>query len=343
MSSTSQITDFSDLYTDLIARVRENTGTTAAVTVAKRYINIANQDLYLQGAEKMPWAERRATITTHARYTTGTLTATRGSTTITGSSTAWNTANDDGVANMRAGGKITIAGQQEVYSITAVADDTSATISPAYIGDTESSLTYTYFEDEYALASDFARPLDLRAFDTGRTIKLVGRQDFRRMYPRNRVPTSRIRHATLLDLPFSGSTTPVRKVQFAPPPSDVQIIHYDYVTSHVAVSSAGVASANLSSDSDEPILPLRWRHLIVFHALYHWYRDRKDDPRSQEAKAEYEQLKDRLLSDHEVGQQRPSVAPRAYLYRARAMRPWRSGGRRRFDVNGEFDRMEGDF
>jgi hypothetical protein len=343
VSSTSQLTDFSDLYTDLIARVREQSGSTAALTVAKRYINIANQDLYLQGAEKMAWAERRATITTHARYTTGTLTATRGSTALTGSGTAWNTTNSDGVANMRAGGRITISGQQEVYSVVSVGSDTAAVISPAFIGTTDSGLSYTYFEDEYALASDFSRPLDLRAFDSGRTIKLLGRQDFRRAYPRNRIPSSQVRHATLLDLPFSGSTVPVRKVQLAPPPSDVQLIPYDYITSNVAVSSAGAAQANLSADSDEPILPLRWRHLIVFHALYHWYRDRKDDPRSQEAKLEYEQLKERLLGDSEIGQQRPSIAPRAMIYRSRAKRPWRGGGRRSYDVDGSFDKMEGDF
>lgn len=341
MSDTSQLTTFNDLYTDLINRVRENTGTTAATTIAKRYINVANQDIYLQGADKMPWVERRATIATHERYTTGTVTATRGSTALTGSGTLWNTNNADGVPNMRAGGRITFSGTQDVYAVTAVGSDTAATISPAFIGATESDLAYTYFEDEYALASDFARPLDLRTFDSGRTIKLIGRQDFRRLYPRNRIPSTRPRHATLLDLPFAGSSAPVRKVQFAPPPSNVQIVHYDYVTTLVAVSALGVAAVNLSADTDEPILPLRWRHLVVFHALYHWYRDRKDDPRSQEAKGEYEQLKERLLSDLEVGQQRPSIAPRAAIYRSRAKRPW-SGSGRRYDTNGAFDRMETD-
>lgn len=340
MSSTSQLTTFADLYTDLINRVRENVGTTAATTIAKRYVNIANQDIYLLGAEKLPWAERRASITTHERYTSGTVAATRGSTAITGTGTLWNTNNSDGVPNMRAGGRITFSGQQDVYAVVSVGGDTAAVITPAFVGDTDGALSYSYFEDEYALAADFARPMDQQAFDTGRTIKLIGRQDFRRYYPRNRIPSTIVRHATLLDLPFSGSADPVRKVQLAPPPSNVQIIHYDYITSNVAVSAAGVASDTLDADTDEPILPLRWRHLIVFHALYHWYRDRKDDPRSQEAKAEYEQLKERMLGDHEVGQQRPSIAPRSSIYRARARRPWRGGNRGRYDLNGEFDRME---
>jgi hypothetical protein len=338
MSTTSQPTTFSDLYTALINAVRENSGVTATTVLAKRAINMALHDLHVMGAEKFPWSERRSTITTHPSYSTGTVTATVGSTTLTGSGTAWSTTNSYGQANARAGGKITISGSTEVYEVTAVASGTSLTISPAFIGATASSLSYLYFEDEYALASDFIRPIDVRSFDTGKRIKLIGRQDFRRMYPRNRIPTSNLRHATLLDQPFSGSTTPVRKVQFAPPPSDVQVIPYTYVTMNLAVSSAGTAASGLSSDTDEPIIPLRYRHVLIWGGLVHWYRDRKDDPRSQEVKAEYEQLKARMLGDMEIGAQRPRVTV-GTGHKARARSPW-SGGRRRYDMNGEFDRLE---
>ena len=47
MSATSQLTTFSDLYTDLQNRVRVTTGVTATENQAKRYINIALHDLHL--------------------------------------------------------------------------------------------------------------------------------------------------------------------------------------------------------------------------------------------------------------------------------------------------------
>lgn len=338
MSTTSQPTTFSDLYTALINAVREATGVTATTTLAKRAINTALHDLHVMGAEKFPWSERRSSITTHPTYSTGTVTATVGSTTLTGASTLWTTTNSYAQQNVRAGGKVCINGESEVYDVTAVGGAGTATLSPAYIGSTASSLTYQYFEDEYSLASDFIRPIDVRSFDTARDIKLIGRQDFRRLYPRNRIPSVRIRHATLLDLAFSGSTTPVRKVQFAPPPSTVAVIPYTYVTANLAVSSAGVAATSLSSDDDEPIIPLRYRHVLVWGGLVHWYRDRKDDPRSQEVKAEYEQLKQRMLGDLEIGAQRPRLVPTTG-HRSRARAPW-SGRGRRFDVNGAFDRLE---
>jgi hypothetical protein len=47
VSSTSQLTTFSDIYTDLQNRVRVTTSVTATETQAKRYINIALQDMHL--------------------------------------------------------------------------------------------------------------------------------------------------------------------------------------------------------------------------------------------------------------------------------------------------------
>lgn len=339
MSSTTQPTDFSDLYTDLMNRMREDTGFSASVTIAKRLIQQAHMDLYIGHGEKFHWAERRSTIVTHAQYTTGTLTATIGSGTITGASTAWNTANDHGQTNMQVGGKMTISGSDEVYEVTAVASDTSATISPNYIGSTDSGLSYVYFEDEYALASDFIKPVDVQSFDWNGRIRLIGRGDFRRQYPRNRIPTTIIHSATWYDLPFSGNTTPIRKVRFAPPPSNTQVIPYAYVTSNTVVSSNGTAQSAFSADADEPSMPLRYRHVIVHGARAQFYQDRKDDlSRASAAQAEYSSVLQRMIDDQDIGAQTFSVRT-TQSYRERARRPW-GHGRRRYDVNGAFDRFE---
>lgn len=322
MSSTTQPTDFSDLYTALLNAVRADTSQTTTVTQAKRYINTALLDMHVGFWEKMPWAERRATLTLQAPYSTGTVSISKGSTTLTGSSTEWATANDFSVNNARAGGKITIAGSEEVYEVSSVGSDTSITLASAFIDADVSGETYRYFEDEYALASDYLRPVDITSFADNMYIELIGRLDFRRQYPRNSTVGSP-RYATIIDLPFSGDTTPVRKVRFAPPPETNYVIPYSYITSNLAVSSSGTAQASLSSDDDEPIVPLRYRHAIVFHALYHWYRDHKDDSRSQEAKAEYVDLMTRVVSDQEIGSQRPRLAPRVGSYWGRARRPYR--------------------
>lgn len=74
---------------------------------------------------------------TNANYTTGTITATNASTTITGSSTVWNTS-----TNAAAGEYIKLP-DGKWYKITAIASDTSLTIETAYQGTTQSGQTYT--------------------------------------------------------------------------------------------------------------------------------------------------------------------------------------------------------
>lgn len=94
----------------------------------------------------------------------------------------------------------------------------------------------------------------------------------------------------------------------------------------------------MSADTDEPIVPLRYRHVIVFHALYNWYRDKKDDTRADSAKAEYTDAMLRMAGDVEVGGVRPSIQMRTGPYKRSASRPWNGSRSRRYDVNGAFDR-----
>ena len=321
MSATTQVTTFSDIYTAILNGLRNDTSATATINQAKRAANIALHDMHIGFAERLPWAERRAVLITQPEYTTGTLTATKGSTTITGSGTAWNTNNDFSVANMRTGGKVRINGGNEVYEISSVASDTSATLTSKFTQDTVSAASYSYFEDEYALASDFLRPLDLKQFSDPMDITLIGRTDFRRMFLRNYI-TGRPQAATIVDLPFSSSTTPVRKVCFYKPPDKAYTIPYSYITSNLAVSSAGAALTQMSSDTDEPIIPLRYRYALVLHGLTHLYRDAKDDDRALSTKVEYEQLLSRAVSDTEIGASHPYLSPVISGYARRARRPY---------------------
>ena len=337
MSTATQLTTFSDLYTDLQNRVRATTGVTATENQAKRYINIALMDIMIGNGEKFPWAEREAILVTQDDYTTGTLSVSQGGTTLTGASTLWNTNNSFSVANMRVGGKIVINGGVEVYPISAVGSDTSATISSAFTQADVSGGSYLYFEDEYALASDFLRPLDLQFFDRNREITIISRKEFRTRYPRNKI-VGRPLVAAIFDKAFSGDTVPVRKVRFHKPPNDFSSIAYSYVTSNLAVSSAGAAQTQLSSDSDEPIVPLQYRHVIVLHALANWYRDRRDDDRAQAVRAEYVDLMLRMTGDMEIGHSRPKFRPRLGGYARSAKRPYSRRGSR-YTVGTSFDEI----
>ena len=338
MSATSQVQDFNDLYTDLQQRVRVTTGVTATEQQAKRYVNIALQDIHVGTDYVFPWTERRAFITTHAPYSTGTLSVAAGSTTLTGSGTLWNTANAYGQNNLRPGAKITISGGTDIYRIATVVSDTSATLETRYVATADASAaTYVSFDDEYALATDFARPIDFQMFSPEWNIAILNRQELRRTIHWSN-QSGRPRVASILDLARSGTTAAVRKVRLYPYPNQTYVIPYGYVSANLAVTSAGAEQVSLSATTDEPLMPLRYRHVIVLHALANWYRDKKDDARSQEVKAEYVELMQRMVADHDIGtHNRVRIQPISGLYHGSAMRPYTKRGGARYSLNNQFD------
>lgn len=339
MSTTSVPTDFSDLYTGLLNRVRADTGASATVVQAKRYINTGLNDMHMGWSEHLPWAERTATLVTQPAYTTGTMAVTKGSTAVTGTSTAWTTANDFGVANVRATGFLVIEGRREIYAISSVDSTTTLTLATMFVGTTNATATYTYYENEYALASDFLRPVLNTSFDSVKEITLVGRNEFRKRYARI-ATTGKPTIATVIDQKFASDTTRVRYVVFNRGTDAAYHVPYVYITSNLAVSSAGAEQAFLSADADEPIVPQRYRYGIVLWALYNWYRDKEDDDRSRAVKAEYQQFMVRLLGDNEVGvaakaKLKPVVGP----YKRAAARPYNHGRGRRHTLGSAFDEI----
>ena len=328
MSATSQVTDLNDLRTEVISAVREQSGVTSINNVVDRYINRALHDIHINPGNIVPWAIRSGTLTTHATYTTGTasITIATSRTAVTGASTAWNTAvTGYSFNNVRARGKIVFSGELDVYSVASVSGNTALVLGENYIGTSNlSAASYTYFEDEYVLASDFLRPVDLRSFSTELNISLIGAADFRRTYPRNAI-TGPPKVATTIQLAFSGSTTPRLRVVFHPAPEKIYLIPYDYVTSNLAVSTAGAEQAQLSAATDEPIIPLRYRHLIVYRALADWYREQMDDKRSGAANVMFIDLMARVKGDTTIGQDRPRFMP--WVSWVGATHPRRRGSR----------------
>ena len=339
MGSATQYKDFSDLYTGLLNATREQTTSgSATVTQAQRYINVALQDMHIGFEERFPWSERNTSLITHPKYTTGTVSISQGSTTLTGSGTAFTTDNAWGDDNARTTGKLIISGTAPVYTIASVDSATQITLNEKYVGATVSGGTYLYYEDEYDLHADFLRPIDIHSFDDDRSIRLLDRTRFRREYVRVNT-TGKPSVATIVDRAFVSSTSPVRRVQFYKPPDDAYDIPYSFVTNKLAVNASGTASQSLVNDTDEPIVPFSYRHAIVFHALYHWYRDKKDDDRTREAKAEYEQIMARIASSTEIGERRPRIEPRMTPYRRMARSPYRSGRRGRYTAGDAFDEL----
>jgi hypothetical protein len=341
MATTDSPATLSELRTDFLNALKEVTGDSAINAVADRYVNKALQEIH-QEPDGWPWAERRATILTHPGYSTGTVAialATR--TTVTGTSTLWNTAvTGMGFNNVRAGGKLTFAGGLDPYEVASVSNDTSLTLQDRYVGTTAlSGATYQYTEDEYALAADFDRPIDARYFTEDRKIPLLGARAFYHRFARNtrRGPPE---VACLIELGPSGSTSLRPRILFGPAPDRTYLLPYRYYTTNLAVSSTGTGQANLSAASDEPIVPPRFRQALVRKALECWTRDRKDDARADTYRAEADAILARARSSTSPIADRPRLAPAMLGYQGAAQAPYQSGRRRRYSTDTRFDTLE---
>ena len=343
---TSTPTTFLDLQRAVLNRVQVVLGSSTADSVstlyASSFLNQANHDLHMR--KNWFWAERRAMLQTHAKYTTGLATialATR--TTVTGTSSAtvvdlpaWATAvTGMGFNNARSGGKMTFAGAVDVYAVSTVASDTSITLVDRYIA--SAALTagaYEYFEDEYALASDFWRLVDARQFSSAYMIPVVPRKDFYARYPRNS-NTALPRVCTIIELGQGADTDWRPRVVFHPAPDVVYNIPYRFITRNLAVDASGVGAVNMSANTDEPIVPVRYRHALTEYALSLWYRDLKDDQRAQMALQTYEKLVATMAGDTEPQADHVRFVPRRVAYRTAGPRRAPS----RYSTGTAFDEM----
>ena len=115
---------------------------------AQRRLNIVKADIISRFGGRWPSQYREGWLALNPLYTEGTITATKGSQTVTGSSTTWSS-----VDNVQAGYKILMP-DAAYYRIISVSSDTSLIIDTPYQGTTVSGNTYQIWNDEYVLAPE---------------------------------------------------------------------------------------------------------------------------------------------------------------------------------------------
>ena len=119
----------------------------ATLDLIKFYINLALEKVY---ELNMPWMKKEGYISLKASYSTGTLTATTGSKTLTGSGTTWLRAME--------GQKIIITDGTDgdvVYRLNDYSSATGFTLDTDYISAGGAGLSYAIYYDKYTLPKDF--------------------------------------------------------------------------------------------------------------------------------------------------------------------------------------------
>ena len=229
---------------------------------------------YVSGLFNWPWLVKNTILQTVADITTGTVSVNAGSTALTFSS-----APSSSVANDY---MIQFSTSDDWYYISShTAGSTSATLSVAYTGSSNLSAgTYTLRKVFYSLASDLDRIMDIHQDITDNKINFVDIRTFDRIIP-DPTATGTPVYYSLIGLDSSKNW----RISFYPTPdaiANMQIRYYQRIT-------------ELSSDSDEPLIPAKWHSVLVWGALAFHGHPFIDDTRTADAKNRFDRMIDDMV------------------------------------------------
>jgi len=162
-----------------LADIIKDVETTAVLGTARRNtVRRAIQERLFMYAASYDWPHYRdrGTIRTVNDVTAGTVAITNGSTTVTGSSTAFTA--------LMVGRKFRVGTGNDFYYIAARASDTSITLRDPYQGETVSSGgSYTIFQDEYRLDGNTHKLLDMIQIEDSLVMVGLSYLDMDRWFP----------------------------------------------------------------------------------------------------------------------------------------------------------------
>ncbi len=276
------IDTFIDIYTAAMDMAKQPVSNTTLLNRFKRYINLRYSDLALQ--RKWSWLLAKDVLNVIGKYTTGTVTATKDSTTVTGTST---------VFTGKAGYKFKVDGFNEVYTIASVASATSMTLDDAYEGDTATAVSYTIWQDTYELANTIEE-VDMVWHDhMSYPPVAVGPKKLNEIKVNFPTVTGKCKAWSQVQWSSDGD----RQVAIYPIPDEDYSLHYLYLKRITA----------LDATTDEPLMPVLYRHVLIYGALADFHLSEGDVELAQLFEGKYTDLVKRMAQDSEATEDFPQI------------------------------------
>lgn len=263
----------------------------AALTQA---MNNCYQEVIL--GREWPWMKASYDFRLSEPYTTGTATATKGSTTVTGTGTVWN-------ANLTPGNIFHFENSRVIYHIASVESDTELTLETAYSEDDQTDGGYVAVKNQYKVPKEtdylltWVMNSDYKAIPVSPDeLRLIQSKD----------PT-RLGCPKFYSLVRRDTDDDATYVEVWPSPDKTYQTHIDYK----------VRILKLSDDEDEyPIIPDRYRAVLYHGMLWQFYQYlRKPESAAIQEKIYYRFL-NRMENDFKFTDGQMKIIPaRNYLRR----------------------------
>lgn len=201
------------------------------------------------GYRRWKGLEKDGTISTTARYNTGTVDATNGSASISGTSTVWTSA--------MTGREIRIGGRNELYTFTYVSG-TSGTLDRVYEGDTDTELAYEIVQRFYNLASDVEQVVDnLLDPESARPLTRTTQGELDEWAPHRPESGEPFLWAPAPDsaeVDSSGDTAVSHRVELYPIPTSAEAIPYRYTKRVTGFTGTNTSGEPLPWVTDEVLM-----------------------------------------------------------------------------------------
>ena len=245
------------------------------VTKLKEWVN--SRYRLLAGKRSWNWRIQDTIIQTSADISTGTVTATKASTTIEFSS---------GPVASAAYWFIQFSDTDDWYQISAhTAGETEATIANAYLGTTSATLTYTLRKVYYSLPTTIGKVLNAKQTRDDITLKYLSPRMLDQYVPdRTRTGEPEFYSIVGLDQAVAATANKQYRVEFYPVPSTTMNINF----------RSYAIPVELSADGDIPIIPEAFHDYLVWDVLSTYGFMFLDDTRLSAAKAEKNDIYDEM-------------------------------------------------
>lgn len=270
---------FVDLQNEVSAQTGLDLTDTTNKTNIKRWINFVQQDILAR--YPWPYMEGRETVVTVPDYTTGTVSITSGTASVSGSGTTFTSA--------MGGGQyfIQFAGENDWYKIKTFGGVTALTLDINYIGTSLTDATYIIRKFFYSLSSAADRIIDIRNWDTPIKLFQVDARTVDDLRP-NPEDTNSSYGYVVWGYDTSGNI----QITPYPFPSDARLFEV----------RTTLRPTDMSGDSDAPSIPNKYAHVIAFGASAIGFMYLRKEDLAQMWNAKFEQRLTEMKSEFRMSE-----------------------------------------
>lgn len=297
---------YKDIQDAVLEALGVQSSDTKALNKVKRLINMVYLDEVVP-LKRWRWLEKSTTIVHEGYYSSGTVSVTHDSPTVTLSA-----ATAASVGSLQ-GYRFSINGQQEVYTIaTHTAETASITLSGNFIGTTASAKSYKIWRDKIDLPVDAKETVEITHAKHSVPVKPRGWQEMSKLTAQSPKAEGYPSNYSTRDFydptPLTGETESDRYRQVELYPSialNPVVLNVDYI----------VEPAELSENTDEPVMPIGDRIVLYYGALAHAWGVIARDVESQTiAQQQFNAKLSRMAGEIEDGFDKPNIgAKSSYL------------------------------